>query len=75
VFYRGSLVPQLRGNLLVAGRGHLLRIQLNPRDSTRILSTEELIPNFTDTVSLVAVGPDGAVYIGAERALIRVTPE
>jgi glucose/arabinose dehydrogenase len=75
VFYRGSLVPQLRGNLLVAGRGHLLRIQLNPRDSTRILSTEELIPNFADTVSLVAVGPDGAVYIGAERALIRVTPE
>jgi glucose/arabinose dehydrogenase len=74
-FYRGALVPQLRGNLLVAGRGHLLRIQLNPRDSARILSTEELISNFTDNVSLVAVGPDGAVYVGAERALVRVTPE
>jgi glucose/arabinose dehydrogenase len=74
-FYRGTLVPQLRGNLLVAGRGYLLRIQLNPRDSTRILATEELIPNFAENVSLVAIAPDGAVYIGAARALVRVTPE
>ena len=75
-FYRGDLLPALQGDLLVAaGEGrHLLRIRLDKRDSTRVLASERLFEDLGVAVTLVSVAPDGAVYLGTDRALLRVGP-
>jgi aldose sugar dehydrogenase len=73
-FYRGDLLPAFKGDLLVAadeGR-HLLRVRFDTRDSTRVLASERLFEGVGAPVTLVTVAPDGAVYLGTDRALLRV---
>jgi glucose/arabinose dehydrogenase len=75
-FYRGDLVPAFRGDLLVAaGEGrHLLRVRFDTRNSTRVLATERLFQELESTVTVVSAGPDGAIYLGTDRALLRIGP-
>jgi aldose sugar dehydrogenase len=74
-FYRGR-ADALQGDLLVAaGEGrHLLRLRFDRRDSTRLVSTERLFDGLPGPATLVVVGPDGAVYLGTDRAILRVGP-
>ncbi len=76
-FYRGDLLPAFQGNLLVAAREgrSLLRLRLEKRDSTRVAGTERLFPDFAGSISALAVGPDGAIYLGSDRGLFRVGQE
>jgi glucose/arabinose dehydrogenase len=75
-FYRGNLLPAFQGDLLVAadeGR-HLLRVRLDKRDPTRVVSTERLLQDTVGRVKVVSVGPDGAIYLCTDRALMKLTP-
>jgi glucose/arabinose dehydrogenase len=76
-FYRASRIPAFQGNLLVAaeeGR-HLLRLGFDARDSTRLSFSERLLQDRIGPIRTVAVSPDGAIYIGTDRALWRLLPE
>jgi quinoprotein glucose dehydrogenase len=75
-FYRGDLLPPFRGDLFVAaGEGrHLLRLRFDRRDSTRVVSLERILEDRVPDVRVVGVGPDGAVYICTDRALVRIGP-
>jgi glucose/arabinose dehydrogenase len=73
-FYHGGSSAALRDNLLVAseeGR-HLLRIQLDRQEPTRIVATERLLQDVIGGIRVVTVGPDGAIYLGAMNALWRL---
>jgi len=77
-FYRGELLPTFRGDLLIAadeGR-HLLRLRFDRRESTRLVSSERLLQDFAQNegVHVVSVGPDGAVYLCTDRAVLRLGP-
>jgi len=75
-FYRGQLLSSFQGDLFVAanqGR-HLLRLRFDRRDSTRIVASERLFEDAGTPVALVALGPDGALYVGTDRALLRLGP-
>ncbi len=74
-FYEGDLLPSFQGDLLIAARtsGQLLRLRFDRRDPTKVLSTERLITD-APSLTLVAVGTDGAVYVGTDRALMRLAP-
>jgi aldose sugar dehydrogenase len=76
-FYRADASPALRNNLLVAseeGR-HLLRILLDPQEPSRIVATERLLQDVIGGVRTVAVGPDGAIYLGTANAIGRLVPQ
>jgi glucose/arabinose dehydrogenase len=75
-FYHGDLLAQFQGNLLVAGgeARSLLRLRFDRRESTRLLGTERLFENAAGAISVVAVGPDGAIYLGSDRGLFRIGP-
>jgi glucose/arabinose dehydrogenase len=76
-FYRGGSTAAMRDNLLVAseeGR-HLLRIRLDPQEPTRVVATERLLQDAIGGVRSVAVGPDGAIYLGTGDALGRLVPQ
>src|SRR4029450_7676327 len=76
-FYRADASPALRNNLLMAsdeGR-HLLRILLDPQEPSRIVATERLLQDVIGGVRTVAVGPDGAIYLGTANAIGRLVPQ
>jgi glucose/arabinose dehydrogenase len=75
-FYRGQLLSSFQGDLLVAANQgqHLLRLRLDRRDSTRIVGSERLFQDAGTPLTLVAVGPDGSLYVGTDRALLRLGP-
>lgn len=70
-FYRGDSLAPLHGDLLVAGADGLLRLRFDRRDGGRVVGAERLFADILDAVS-VAVGPDGAVYLGAQRSLLKI---
>ena len=71
-FYRAGRIPEFAANLFVAGKagGYLLRIRFD--DQGRPTTTERLLEG--RTVTAVAVGPDGALYLVVGDALVRLTP-
>jgi glucose/arabinose dehydrogenase len=76
VFYRGALIPAFRDNLLVAtdeGR-HILRIRFDPKDPTRIATTERLLEDRLGGVRAVVVAPDGTIYFCTANALAKLVP-
>jgi glucose/arabinose dehydrogenase len=74
-FYRGRLLAGLQGDVLVAaGEGHLLRLRFDRRDSTKLVAAERLFDDLPEPATLVNVGPDGAIYLGTERAIYRIGP-
>ena len=75
-FYRGSLIPAFQNDLLIAseeGR-HLLRVRLDKTDQTKVAATERLLLNAVGGLRVVAVNPDGVIYIATADALATVTP-
>jgi glucose/arabinose dehydrogenase len=76
-FYRAEASPALRNNLLMAsdeGR-HLLRVLIDPHESSRIVASERLLQDMIGGVRAVAVGPDGAIYLGTANAIGRLVPQ
>ena len=75
-FYRGDLMPALRGDLFIAsdeGR-HILRIHFDPRDPSRVATTDRLLQDAVGGIRAVAVGPDGAIYFCTHDELARIGP-
>ena len=74
-FLRGSAVPELRNDLLIAseeGR-HLLRVRFDAGGGTRVAATELLLQDRVGGVRVVAVSPDGSLYIGTEDAVALIS--
>ena len=60
------------GDLFIAGADGLLRLRFDRRDSGKVVATEHLFAELLDDAISVAVGPDGALYLGARRTLVRI---
>jgi glucose/arabinose dehydrogenase len=75
-FYDGGLVAAFRGNLFVAAEAerHLIRVRFDPANPERIVSTELLLQNQIGPVRVVAMGPDGGLYICNDTTLFRLAP-
>ena len=74
--YPNTGEAMLRGDVLIAadeGR-HLLRLHADPADPTRIVATERLLQDRIGAVRAVAVGSDGAIYVGTAREIWRLSP-
>jgi quinoprotein glucose dehydrogenase len=75
-FYTAAAMPALQGDLFAAsaqGR-HLLRLRLDRRDPARIVATERLFADVAGPITALATGPDGALYLGTDRAVLRIGP-
>jgi glucose/arabinose dehydrogenase len=75
-FYRGASIPAFRDNLLIAsdeGR-HLTRLRFDAREPMHVVATEHLLQDRIGGVRLVAIGPDGAIYLGTAHAIGKLTP-
>jgi glucose/arabinose dehydrogenase len=73
-FYTGNLIPAWKGNLFVgamAGQA-LVRLVLN---GERVVAEERLLTDLKRRIREVRQGPDGALYIFAGDALMRITPK
>ena len=76
VFVRGSALPGLRNNLLIAsaeGR-HLLRLRFDAEAGTSVVATERLLQDVVGAVRVVAVSPDGGLYIVTDDSVARIAP-
>jgi glucose/arabinose dehydrogenase len=63
-FYPMNVLSAFANDLFIAGlSGRLLRVHFDPRDATRIESTETLIEGQYGRLSDVVVGLDGALYL------------
>jgi aldose sugar dehydrogenase len=74
MFYTGTLFPEWKGNLFIGAMAgqHLVRLVLN---GERVVAEEELLTDLKRRIREVRQGPDGAVYIFAGDALMRITPK
>lgn len=73
-FYTANLIPEWKGNLFVgamAGQA-LVRLVLN---GNRVVAEERLLTDLKRRIREVRQGPDGALYIFAGDALMRITPK
>jgi glucose/arabinose dehydrogenase len=75
-FYRGDLIPEFRGDLLLAADGEhaVLRLRFDAADPRKVVATERLLGDSLDGARTIGIGRDGAVYLCAAHALIRVAP-
>jgi glucose/arabinose dehydrogenase len=75
-FYRGTLLPAFDGDLFVAaGDGrHLLRLQLDPRDPSKVTSSERLLQDLDAPIRAVTVTSDGTLYVATDQAVLRLGP-
>jgi glucose/arabinose dehydrogenase len=74
MFYTGTLFPEWKGNLFIGAMAgqHLVRLVLN---GERVVAEEKLLTDLKRRIREVRQGPDGAVYIFAGDALMRLTPK
>ncbi len=75
-FYHGDRIPAFRDNMLVAsdeGR-HLLRIQIDPLDPTRVVATERLLQDRIGGIRVVGVAPAGEIYVATADAIGTLAP-
>jgi glucose/arabinose dehydrogenase len=75
-FYSGSLIPEWRNNLFVAGHmsQHVARLVL---DGERVVGEERLLVDQRQMMRWVGQGPDGALWVltdNADGRLIRLAP-
>jgi glucose/arabinose dehydrogenase len=62
--------------LVGSARGHhLLKLQLDSADPTRVVATERLLADRVGPMRAVTIGPDGAVYFATDGAIGRLGPE
>ena len=73
-FYSGKLFPQWKGNLFVGAMAgqHLVRLELK---GERVVAEEKLLVDLKRRIREVREGPDGALYIFAGDALMRIAPK
>lgn len=71
-FYKGDQPQELQDNLFVGAEDGILRLRLDPANATGIVSSERLLRDAGGKVSMVAAGPDGAIYFCAGDALGRL---
>jgi aldose sugar dehydrogenase len=73
-FYTGNLFPDWKGNLFVGAMGGqaLVRLVLN---GERVVAEERLLTDLKRRIREVRQGPDGALYVFAGDALMRITPK
>ena len=70
-FYRGALMPAFQNNLFIAseeGR-HLFRVRFDSADPKKVIGTERLLQNAIGGVRVVAVSPDGMIYLATADAI------
>lgn len=75
-FYRSSLVPALRGDLLMTARDarYILRLHFDRGDPARIAASERLLENRVGSVHALGIGPGGEIYFSTRDALGRLVP-
>ena len=67
-------MPAFQNNLLIAsdeGR-HLFRVRFDSADPTKVVGTERLLQNVIGGLRVVAVSPDGAIYLATADAIARL---
>jgi glucose/arabinose dehydrogenase len=74
--YRGALIPTFRNDLMIASEEgqHLLRVRFDSVEPTKVVGTERLLQNAIGGIRVVAVSPDGAIYLATADQLARVNP-
>lgn len=75
-FYRSTAIPSFAGDLFVSGRsgGYLLRIRFgDSTDRLRPTMTERLMEGGIGTLGAMTIGPEGAIYLATDTALVRLT--
>lgn len=74
--YGGDLVPEFRGDLLVASieARQILRVRFATDDPARVVSTEPLLRDQVGAIRVVLTGSDGAIYFLTDRSLARLWP-
>ena len=75
-FYRGDLIPEFRGDLLLAADAEhaVLRLRFDAEDPRKVVATERLLGDSLDGARTIGVGRDGAIYLCAAHTLIRLAP-
>ena len=75
-FYRGSLIPGLAGDLLVASAddGSILRLRFDPGNRRRIISSEYLLQGAVGPIQAIAEGPNGVLYFCTPSELFMIAP-
>jgi glucose/arabinose dehydrogenase len=75
-FYHGDLIPEFRGDLLLAADAEhaVLRLRFDAADPRKVVATERLLTDSLDGARTIGVGRDGAIYLCAVHALLRVAP-
>jgi glucose/arabinose dehydrogenase len=75
-FYRGDLIPEFRGDLLLAADAEhaVLRLRFDAADPRKVVATERLLGDSLDGARTIGVGRDGAIYLCAAHTLIRLAP-
>jgi glucose/arabinose dehydrogenase len=74
-FYRGGSAPAFQDDLLVAsaeGR-HLLRIRFDSIDHTKVAGIERLLQDVIGPIRVVAVRPDGAIFLATDDAIAKLS--
>jgi glucose/arabinose dehydrogenase len=73
-FLRNASIPAVRNNLLIASESgrHLLRVRFDAR-GTGVLGTERLLQDVVGPIRVVAVAPDGELYIATDAAVAQIT--
>jgi glucose/arabinose dehydrogenase len=74
--YRGDLIQPFQHSLLIGseGRQPLLRVRLDPKDPTKTIGTDQVLPASIGAVRALAIGPDGAIYFASNSAILRMAP-
>ena len=77
MFYRGSLIAGLTGDLLVgsADGGSILRLRFDPGNRRTIVSSEYLLQGAVGPIQAIAEGPNGVVYFCTLSELFMMAPE
>ena len=75
-FYRGDLVPFLRGDLLVASGSDpgISRVHFDSENPAHVATMEPLVENAGGAVRALAVSPDGSIYFCVNDGLLRLRP-
>ena len=73
-FYTGNLFPEWKGNLFVGAMAGAALVRL-VLDGDKVVAEERLLTDLKKRIREVRQGPDGALYIFAGDALLRLSPK
>ncbi len=74
-FYGNSGAPLSNSLFIASEKGRqLLRLQFDPNDPTRAVAAERLLEGTIGGIRVVAIGPDGSIYVATANALGKLEP-